>query len=77
MTASKGCAPKELRQASWDPDLQIGKFWQKTRNETAEFAGVTILASCPWGESDSESSFDFFLIFYVDDKLSFRTPRAR
>lgn len=77
VTASKGCAPKELRQVSWDPDLQLGKFWQKTRNETAEFAGVTILASCPWGESDSESSFDFFLIFYVDDKLSFRTPRAR
>lgn len=39
VTAGKGCAPKELGQESWDPDLQLGKFWQKNRNETAEFPG--------------------------------------
>lgn len=39
VTSGKGCTPKKLGQVSWDPDLQLGKFWQKNRLETAEFPG--------------------------------------
>lgn len=37
ITPGKGCAPKKLGQVSWDPDLQLGKLWQKTGSKQQNF----------------------------------------
>lgn len=67
VTAGKGCTPKELGQASCMLIYSWASFGKEQAWNSRISRRVTIPASCPLGETDSESSFDFFffLIFYV------------
>lgn len=60
VTAGKCCTPKELGQASCILIYSLASFGKQTGMKQQNFQESHCLSQLPFGETDSESSFDFF-----------------